>query len=85
MIADCCTKVATGELSPLLEGMFQVFQFNTAVESGLPGASPTMSVDSLENLALRLGQIEKSLSGFNFVYMLDTIQLRSKVVRLVYL
>lgn len=81
MIADSCTKATKGDLWPLLEGMLQLLQPTTFMDSSSIGASSSMATDSLENLALRLGQIEKNLTGFNFIYMLDTIQLRSKVVR----
>lgn len=81
MIADCCIKATMGESWPLLEGMFQILQPTTSREPSSIVASSAMAVDSLENLVLRLGQIEKNLIGFNFIYMLDTIQLRGKVVR----
>lgn len=81
MLADCCTKATTGELWPLLESTLQIFHSATSTESGSTVASSSMAVDSLENLVLRLGQIERNLTGFNFIYMLDTIQLRGKVAR----
>lgn len=81
MVADCCARATTGELWPLLEGMFQILQPTASTEINSTAISSAMATDSLENLVSRLGQIERNLSGFNFIYMLDTIQLRAKVVR----
>jgi hypothetical protein len=43
-----------------------------------------MAFDSLKNLASRCGQAEENIVVSHFVFMLNAIQLRCKVIRFVF-
>lgn len=72
--------------NPLNESnsIVKIFQFlNSSNHYSAESLRTVMVVDSLDNLAARCSQAEENIASTHFVFMLNAIQLRSKVIRFV--
>ena len=72
-----CRDVVANENSPASCSVFQLLQSL----KGLASRQPQPSEDSLEDLALRCIRAEELVSSLDFVYMVNCIQLRCKLVK----
>jgi hypothetical protein len=63
----------------------KIFQFlNSKDRYSAESQRAVMAFDSLENLAARCSQAEENIAVTQFVFMLNAIQLRCKVIRFVF-
>jgi len=75
-LATLAGQVVSGhERGRLVSELFD----NLQGSNGQPSSS-LMTQDSVENIALRCGQLEESIASMDFMYMLNVIQFRTKVI-----
>ena len=62
--------------------VLKIFQFLNSTDHGFTESQQAvMAFDSLENLAARCSQAEENIGVTHFIFMLNAIQLRCKVIR----
>lgn len=67
------------------DSIMKIFQFlNETNQYSAESQKIVMAFDSLENLAARCSQAEENIAVTHFVFMLNAIQLRCKVIRFVF-
>ena len=76
MLATLAGQVVSGhERGRLVSELFD----NLQGSDGQPSTS-LMAEDSVENIARRCGRLEESIASMDFLYMLNVIQFRTKVI-----
>ena len=73
---------APGEENPIAQIFDLLKSAGTLELDGNNAADRLMVVDSLENIANRCSMAEQNSTVMDFVFMINTIQLRCKVIRL---
>lgn len=71
-----------------IDSIMNIFQFlkstNATNDCSAESLRTVMAVDSLKNLAARCSQAEENIGVTHFVFMLNAIQLRCKVIRFIF-
>lgn len=75
----CFLSNENDPIAKIFQFLSSTNQYSAESESG----RTVMAVDSLENLAARCSQAEENIAVTHFVFMLNAIQLRCKVIRFV--